>query len=127
MVALVHTFSYSSLAFKLLPTVIALGFMLAISSYILYKSPLKHFRPGIVMLMLGVALLTLGLAVIFSHALPYSLSRWFLLPSGVLMACAVLLMAVGAQRTTKESKQAPKPSIEAEGTIWPPPPRHPSK
>lgn len=122
-----HAISYSSLALKLVPNVMALGCMLAVSIYILYKSPLKHFRPGIALLMLSMVLLTLGLAVIFSHALPYRLSRWSLLPSGIIIACAILFMAVGAQRTIRESNKALKPNTEAEGTIWPPPPDHPLK
>ena len=34
-------------------------------------------------------------------------------------------MATGAYRTAKGSKQAAKPNVDAESTIWPPPPRRP--
>ena len=128
-IALIHAlpYSYSNLALKLLPNLIVLGFMLAVSSYILYKSPLKHYRPGIVFLMLGAVSLTLGLAVIFSHTLPYRLSRWLLLPGGIIFVCAALLMMVGVHQTSegsKAAKQVAKPSVEEESTTWPPPPKH---
>jgi len=104
--------------------------MLAVSSYALYKFPLKHYRPGIVFLMLGALLLTIGLAVIFSHTLPYRLSRWMLLPSGIIFVCAALLMVLGAYQTSKRSeaaKQVEEPNVEEEATTWPPPPKHSTK
>jgi len=125
-----HAINFSSLVFKLLPDVMAVGLMLAVSICILYKSPLKHYRPGIVFLMLGMLLLIPGLAVIFSHILPYRLSRWMLLPSGIIFVCAALLMVLGAHQTSKGSeaaKQVAKLSVEEEATIWPPPPKHSAK
>ena len=125
-----HAINFSSLVFKLLPDVMAVGLMLAVSICILYKSPLKHYRPGIVFLMLGMLLLIPGLAVIFSHILPYRLSRWMLLPSGIIFVCAALLMVLGAYQTSKRSeaaKQVEEPNVEEEATTWPPPPKHSTK
>ena len=125
-----HAINYSSLVFKLLPDIVAVGLMLAVSGCILYRVPLRHFRPSFILLMLGMLLLIPGLAIIFSHTLPHRLSRWMLLPSGIIFVCAALLMVLGAHQTSKGSeaaKQVAKLSVEEEATIWPPPPKHSAK
>ena len=102
----------------------ALGLMLTVSGCVLYKVPLRHLRPSLILLMLGMLLLILGLAVVFSHILPYRLSVWLLMPSGVVMAVAALALVAGLYKRGKEKKWNVDPPMEEETKVWPPPPRY---